>query len=76
MSEHTYDERLDNDLSSSCHYQLDQQKIIHMYDILIYILVCLYFGFSIVYISHISIFIKDIRIVSQSELLIYGKVHL
>jgi hypothetical protein len=46
MSEHTYDERLDNDLSSSCHYQLDQhKKKIHMYDILIYILSCLFFGF-------------------------------
>ncbi len=42
MSEHTYDERLDNDLSSSCHYQLDQQKkntyicTIYTYDISIY----------------------------------------
>lgn len=40
MTEHTYDERLDNDLSSSCHYQLDQQKKIHIRMIYQCVLVC------------------------------------
>lgn len=56
MSEHTYDERLDNDLSSSCHYQLDQQKktaYIYMHDISRYtrlaLLIFLLFTFHITF---------------------------